>query len=133
MRKLMALVMCAATGMSGCATVNGGAAPQSNPVQVTAVMASYVTSIPVGSPVRVGLVDGRSCAGTLMRADERVLIVQPKGRIPEAPREVPMDQVLSVEIQRPSGIGKVIAIGAAAGAAATFGVLLLLYAALGGD
>jgi hypothetical protein len=42
-------------------------------------------------------------------------------------------EVVSVDIHRPSGLGKVIAIGAAAGAAATVGVLMVLWAVLGDD
>jgi hypothetical protein len=133
MRKVMAMVLCAATCLSGCATAGGGAAVQASPARDAATMAGYVQRIPVGSAVRVGLADGRSFSGTLMRADDTVLVVQPKGRVPEAPLQVPMGEVQSVELRQPSGMGKVIAIGAAAGAAATFGVLLLLYAMLGGD
>jgi hypothetical protein len=133
MKKLLAVVLCAALAASGCATANAGATPRKSPPRDAAMMAGYVRSIPAGSPVRVGLAGGGTLSGTLLGADETGLVVQPRGRRPEAPREVPIGEVLSVEIQRPSGVGKVIAIGATAGAAATLGVLLLLYAALGGD
>lgn len=133
MKKLMAMVLSAALGASGCATANSGGIPRLDPPRDSTMMAGYARSIPAGSPVRVGLAGGGTLSGTLLGADEEVLVVQPRGRRPEAPREVPIGEVLSIEIQRPSGVGKVIAIGATAGAAATLGVLLLLYAALGGD
>jgi hypothetical protein len=133
MKQVMALVSCASVFVSGCATVSGGGSAMSVAPRDAAVIASYVRSLPVGSPVRVGLTGGRTLHGTLMRADESVLVVQPKGRIPEPPREVPLAEVVSVDIHRPSGLGKVIAIGAAAGAAATVGVLMVLWAVLGDD
>lgn len=132
-RRLLALMVCSAMLVSGCASATGGRMARTPSAHDAALMASYVRNIPVGSPVRVALVSGRTFTGTLMHADDRTLVVHPKGRIPEAPVEVPMEQVRSVDIHRPSGVGKVIAIGAAAGAAATLGVMLLLYAMLGGD
>jgi len=58
--------------------------------------------------------------------------VQLNTRLPEPPVDVPLDQIARVTLDNPSGgIGRTIAIGAAVGAAATFGVLLLLAALLG--
>lgn len=133
MKRLLVLAICGSMLVSGCAGVTSERAARTAPPRDAALMASYVRNIPVGSPVRVGLADGRTLSGTLMRADDGSIVVQPKGRVPEAPVALPIGDVVSVDIQRPSGIGKVIAIGAAAGAAATFGVILILYAALGDD
>lgn len=133
MKKLMVLMLCAALATPGCATVNSATGAVASPARDATVMAGYARSIPVGSPVRVGLASGRSLSGTLLGVGDAALTVQPRGRRPEPPRQVPMADVVSIEVRRPSGVGKVIAIGAAAGAAATLGVLLVLYAALGGD
>lgn len=137
MRSTVALVLCVALALPGCATTGIGQAVQPSMAATRppdrATMADYVQRIPAGSDVRVDLADGRRLRGTLMRADATSVLVNPKTRVPEPPVEVAIDDVRAVEIQRPTGVGRVIAIGAAAGAAATLGVLLLLYAMLGGD
>lgn len=134
MRTSIAVILCLALAMPGCATT-GATRPgaTSSWVPDRAAMADYVQRIPAGTRVRVELVNGQRVRGTLMRADESSVLVNPATRIPEPPVEVAVADLRAVEPERSSGIGKVVAIGAAAGAAATFGVLLLLYALAGGD
>ena len=63
-----------------------------------------------------------------MHADAVSVVVYPKGRVPEPPVTVAAADVRSFEIDRPSSLAKVIAIGAAAGAAAALGVIFLIVA-----
>ena len=94
------------------------------------LLAEYVQKLPVGSRVRVHLLDGRRERGTLMEATAERLVVQPRTRIPEAPREIALDRVLSVELEHGNGgsVGRAIGIGIAVGAGAFLAVMLLLAA-----
>lgn len=135
MQRLTAAVLCAALSASACASA-GGPRLQSSPVPSPtdpALMASYVKQLPIGSRVRVRTTDGRNLIATLMKADERVIVVQARTRIPEPPITLPLERVTSVELDARSGVGRAIAIGAAAGAGAAVGVLLILAAILAGD
>jgi hypothetical protein len=133
-RKLLAIVvsLSVATGTTGCATV---AAQRSNGVVLadadadSALMASYVRQLPLGSRVRVSLSDGTVIHGTLIKADSDPIAVQRRTRIPEAPLQLPLKGVRAVELEKSGGeAGRAIAIGAAAGAGAALGVLLVLAA-----
>jgi hypothetical protein len=74
---------------------------------------------------------GGSLRGTLIKATDRSVVVQPKTRLPEPPVEVALGDVLSVTPDSPRGphIGKAIAAGAAAGAGAAFAVFMIIVAA----
>lgn len=134
MRKLLALLTCASLLASGCASSGGATRVQApaSPVD-RALLAEYVRGLPLGSHVRVDLTNGHVVKGTLMKATDTVVVVQRRTRIPEAPDEIPFDQVTAVQLQSNGGPGKAIAIGAAAGAAAALGVLLVLAAIFSGD
>ena len=131
MKRLIALVTVLSIGTSGCAT-SGGARPATSPAAVSspASMAEYVGHLPIGSRVRVELAGGRTVKGTLMRADETAVVISPATRVPEPPLEIPLSTVQRIEPGKASNLGKTIAIGAAAGAGATLGVLFLLFAML---
>ncbi len=97
-------------------------------------MASYIRHLPVGSRVRVSLADGRVIKGTLMKADTDPIVIQKRTRIPEAPLAIAIDEVQAMELEgKNGGPGKAIAMGAAAGAGAALGVLLILAAIFAGD
>ena len=87
-----------------------------------------MSAIRVGSRIRVDLADGRRVRGTLMHADAVSAIINPRVRVPEPPITVPMADVRGFEIEKSAGVGKAIAIGAAAGAAAALGVIWLIFA-----
>jgi hypothetical protein len=79
--------------------------------------------------VRVSLANGTVVHGTLMKADADPIVVQRRTRIPEAPLHIAIKDVQAVEIQSKTGSpARSIAVGAAAGAAAALGVLLVLAA-----
>ena len=135
MQKLIAILVALSLGASGCATASVRHSTSQPTVPAAGpdlgVMADYAQHIPVGSRVRVRLADGRTVRGTLMRADATTVLVSPATRIPEPPVSLPTDAVRRIEVDHPSGIGKAIAVGAAAGAGATFGVLFLIWALVG--
>ena len=130
MRKAVTLVIILAVAASGCATARGQGhtvpAYRADP----AIMSAYVRQLPVGSRVRVSLADGRVLKGTLIRTDTDPIVVQRRTRIPEAPMQIALADLHAVEIER-NGSGSTarsIAIGAAVGAGAALGVLVLLAA-----
>ena len=133
MKSALALLLTVTLALPGCATARFAdtrfpAAPdQGRPVDPQ-VMADYVRQLRVGSRVRLTRTNGEEIRGTLMKNDGDPLFVQRQARIPEAPVEVPLRDVLAVEldIQGKSHSGRNIAIGAAAAAAATLGVLMSL-------
>jgi hypothetical protein len=136
MQKLIAILVALSLGVSGCATASVRRSTSQPTVPAAAaadpgVMADYAQHIAVGSRVRVRLADGRTVRGTLMRADATTLLVSPATRVPEPPVSLPTDAVRGIELDRSTNVVKVIAIGAAAGAAATLGVLFLLFAMVG--
>jgi hypothetical protein len=133
-RKLVAIFVGLHVAIAGtaCATATpqmSSGPPLANTVNDAALMASYVRQLPLGSRVRVSLSDGTVVRGTLIKAEGDPIAVQRRTRIPEPPLQIPLDTVRAVEIERNGGTtGRAIAIGAAAGAGAALGVLLVLAA-----
>jgi hypothetical protein len=146
-KRAVALLLAIAVTLAGCATTRrldrqetGYGRDMNAPVprsgsQVTTpatnqkLLADYVQKLPVGTRVRVHLMNGRRERGTLMDATAERIVVQRRTRIPEPATEIPLDRVTAVDVETGNGgVGKAIAIGIAAGAGATFGVLLLLAA-----
>ena len=133
MKRTLALVLSVALATAGCtaARAQGPRVPTraGAPQPDATVMASYIRELPVGSRVRVSLADGTTIHGTLMRADGDPIVVQKRTRIPEPPLEIPVKDVLALELERKNGnTARAIALGAAAGAAASLGVLMILAA-----
>jgi hypothetical protein len=94
----------------------------------TALIASYVKALPIGSRVRVTLTSGDRLRGTLMKVTDDEVVLQEHARVPESPRPLAMQTIRSVEPERPGGAGRAIAIGAAVGAGAFLGLLALIAA-----
>ena len=133
LRRMIAALMCAALATTACASAGGQRIPQAAPgapVQDKAVLADYVQRLAAGSKVRVERTDGTSFRGTLMKASPQAILVQKNTRVPEAPVEIPLEQLTRVTLDNGSSMGKSVAIGVGAGVATTFGVLLLLAALL---
>jgi hypothetical protein len=136
MRTCLSLALAVVLALPGCATTgaarNAQASPAPPPRQSIVdptVMADYVRQLKVGSRVRLARTNGDEIRGILMKNDGDPLVVQRRARIPEAPIEVPLRDVVSVELEPKSGNpARTIAIGAAAAVSATLGVLLLLAA-----
>jgi len=136
-RRLLCLILTATVALSGCATARA----TDNRVYPTAstkggrqsidpnVMADYLRQLPVGSRVRLSRLKGDEIRGTLMKNDGDPVVIQRRARIPEAPIAVPLRDVLAVELDVAAGgnPARTIAIGAGVAAAATLGVLLVLF------
>ena len=134
-RQMVAALVCVAFATTGCASAGGQRMPQSAPgvpVQDKAVLGDYVQRLAAGSKVRVEKTDGSSFRGTLMKATPQAILVQKNTRVPEAPVEIPLEQLTRVALDNGgSSVGKTVAIGVGTGVAATFGVLLLMFALWG--
>ena len=136
MRSFLSLLLATTLAVPGCATARAAHAridPGTSAQRAAAdpkVMADYVRQLPVGSRVRLARANGDEIRGTLMKNDGDPLVVQRRTRIPEPPIEVPLRDVMALELDTtPNGNpGRAIAIGAAAAASATLGILLLLAA-----
>lgn len=132
MRRLLCLILTTSVALSGCATarattgrVHTAGDRQSVDVKV---MADYIRQLPVGSRVRLSRRDGDDIRGTLMKNDGDPLVIQRRTRVPEAPIEVPLRDVLAVQLEVPSNgnPARAIAIGAGAAAAATLTIFVVL-------
>jgi hypothetical protein len=125
------LVLCAAIAASGCATAR--VTPANTGQQAAAsrlALVEYVQRLSPGTLVRVNRAGGRAVHGTLMKATDQSVFVQPKTRLPEAIVEIPVNEIVAVtpEPKRDHGVGRAIGAGAAAGAAAAVTILLILFA-----
>ena len=134
MRTLLVPLLCALLALPGCATAGGPTIGALSPTKASdgvnpAVMADYIRQLKVGSRVRVSRADRSVIRGTLMKNDGDPLVVQRRTRIPEAPIEIAIQDILAVEPDAGKGsVGRAVAIGAASAAGATLGILLLLAA-----
>jgi hypothetical protein len=80
----------------------------------------------------VRLNDGRRFRATLVATRSDAMLVQPKTRVPVPIQAVPYEQIVRIERTKPGiGTGKAVAIGVATGVGAFFGILALLFAAVG--
>jgi len=137
-RKALCIVLTAALAVSGCATARATDTRIAPTVATKSgrqsfdpkVMADYIRQLPVGSRVRLSRVKGDDIRGTLMKNDGDPLVIQRRARVPEAPIAVPLQEVLAVELDVPGNgnPARTVAIGAGVAAAATLGVLLVLFA-----
>ena len=136
MKRTTAFLLSIALAAPGCATTGttGAVVAPSSRVAVASpsVLAEYVQRIPLGSPVLVQFTNGKEMRGTLMKATDQNVFVQPKTRIPEPALEIPLTEVMGVALESKKGgsVAKSIAIGAAVGVGAAVGFILILVAAL---
>jgi len=135
MRTCLSLLLTVTIAVSGCATTRASRIPTTTtpaPRQSTAdpsVMADYIRQLKVGSRVRLARTDGDEIRGILMKNDADPIVVQRRSRIPEAPIEVPLREVLAVELETKNGNpARTVAIGVVAAVSATLGVLAILAA-----
>jgi hypothetical protein len=132
MTRVLAMILASALTTNCAAAAYQTRASASLPVREpgTNVTAEYLRALPVASRVKIRLSSGESFRGDLMVVRDTEIVVQPRTRIPVPPRTIPIEQLVSVEIQRENHVGRAIAVGAAVGAAAAVGVFLALLAAL---
>ena len=134
MKKILSLLLVGALVLPGCATARASQArmapPASQPPTADVkVMADYIRQLRVGSRVRLSRTNGDEIRGVLMKNDGDPVVIQRRARIPEAPIDVPLAEVIAVELDvNKSSVGRSIAIGAGAAAAAVLGVFAVLAA-----
>ena len=132
--RALVLLLCSALAAPGCASTRATgvtvAPTAANGHTDQAVLAEYVQSLPLGSPIRLDLADGNSLRGTLMKTTNQNLVVQPRTRVPEPPVEIAFSNVVRVTVETPGGnnIAKAIGVGAAAGAGAALAVFFIIVA-----
>jgi hypothetical protein len=89
-------------------------------------------SVEPGSLVKVRLSDGRRFTAVLVEARSADMSIEPKTRIPVPVQSLAYSDIAAMErVSKNGGVspGKAVAIGAAAGAGAFFGILLFALAA----
>ena len=132
LRKPLAVLLSALLCAPACASAGGPRYQVAQPAQSaapdTALIASYVKALPIGSRVRVTLTSGDRLRGTLMKVTDDEVVLQEHARVPESPRPLAMQTIRSVEPDRPGSAGRAIAIGAAVGVGAFLGLLVLIAA-----
>ena len=137
MRHALAVLLSIILVAPGCATARSTSHQiTSQPTMAgpdRALLTTYVKQLPIGSRVRARLVNGQTVRGTLMKTADEGIVVQQRTRLPEPPTDIPVEQISTVEIDAPSGVGKAIGIGVAAGAGAALGVFAILAAIFAGD
>ena len=98
----------------------------------TEVWRSFAERIAVGTELNVRLNNGQRFRATLVGAQQDVVLLQPKTRIPVPVQAVSYDSILRIEPRKAGqGVGKAVAIGVATGVGTFFGVMALLVAAVG--
>ena len=133
LRKMLVVVLCGVLVTTGCASASGARVAQApQPALDRSMLADYAQRLPAGSRVRVELTNGQSFRGTLMKATADAIVVQKNTRVPEPPVQIRLDELTRLTLDTGgSNVGRTVAIGVGAGVAATFGVLLLLFALVG--
>jgi len=137
MKTFLSFLLAVTLALPGCATARAShnRLPPAPAPQRTAdpkIMADYIRQLPVGSRVRLSRTDGDEIRGLLVKNDGDPIAVQRRARIPEAPIEVPLRNVIAVELDSPGtgNLARTVAISAAAAASATLAVLWILAAVL---
>ena len=135
MKPFLSLLLAVTLALPGCATARAShnRLPAANGGQRVAdpkVMADYIRQLPVGSRVRLSRTDGDEIRGLLIKNDGDPVVVQRRARVPEAPIEVPLRNVIAVELETPGtgNLARNVAVGAAAAAGTTLVVLMILAA-----
>jgi hypothetical protein len=90
----------------------------------------YISQLPAGTAVQIALADGTHLKATLMGVEHDTVIVQPRTRLPEAYRRIPLQAIVSLtpESGHPD-MARAMAIGAGAGVA-SFVVLFTIVMTL---
>ena len=96
------------------------------------VWRSFAAKVDVGTEIDVRLLDGRRFRAALVGVRSDAMLVQPKTRIPVPIQAVPYEDIVRMERTKPGiGAGKAVAIGVATGVGAFFGIMAIMFAAVG--
>jgi hypothetical protein len=97
-----------------------------SPSVEAAALRAVAQSIPLGTRVRVQLIDGRRYTATLLAADADGVVLKRATRVPEPATLVPFGRIASLERDPARGgmsVGKAIGLGLAAGAGAVLSLI----------
>jgi len=105
-----------------------GAGAQASPE----IWRSVAAQVDLGSEIALRLQDGRRFRASLVGVTNDALLVQPKTRVPVPIQAVPYEEIVRMERTRPGiGAGKAVAIGVVTGVGAFFGIMAIMFAAIG--
>jgi hypothetical protein len=104
-----------------------GATAQTSPD----VWRNFARRVAVGTELNVELNDGHRLRAMLVGADDNAVLLQPKTRIAVPVQAVSYDSIVRMETRKGSSVGKAVAIGVAAGVGTFFGIMAVLFAAVG--
>jgi hypothetical protein len=89
----------------------------------------FVARLPIGTTVTVTLMNRTRLSGMLMEIQDAAVVIKRRTRIPEAARSLAFSDIATIEPESSTGnTVKAAVLGAAAGAAAVIGVLIVLVA-----
>lgn len=120
------IVALLAPSLGALAQAQGTSAARSDDYWMT-----YASKLPIGSTVRVRTTDGKRLTAVLAVVDNAGITLEMKTRVPEPPRRIRYTELSQLELRQDGGhnLGKAIGIGAAAGAAVFFSIMLVAFAA----
>ena len=112
-----------------CAFALNVGAPSIAQAQAATVAGEFVSRLPIGTNTKLRLEDGRKIKATLMSIEDDAVVVKVNTRLPEPPLRIELSRIVDADIDRGgANLGRAIAAGTAAGAAAALGVFFLLVA-----
>jgi hypothetical protein len=123
---------CAARSTPSSGAASDGDMPWGEAERV-AVLRQYVERLPVGGRVRVQTVDGARWSATLLSADDKRIVLQPRGRLAEPAHAIPIASLQLIEPESQGGSSqllKAVAVGVATGAATFVTMLMIAFATL---
>ena len=92
----------------------------------------FAKHVEVGTELNVRLSDGQRVRAMLVGVRDDAVLLQPRTRIPVPVQAVPYDAIVRMEPRKAShGAGKAVAIGVASGVGVFFGIMAILFAAIG--
>ena len=138
LRQPLVILLCVALVLPGCGSprlTRARIVPSQHAVgSESDAMREFVRSIRAGSRIRLETVQGRTLRGTLMHATEDEVFVERNTRVPVPVEKVPMADIARVTLDNTSANSRLVALGAAIGAAAAVGVIwIIALIALSGD
>ncbi len=92
----------------------------------------FAQRVHVGTELSVQLSDGRRVRAMLVGVRDNAVLLQPKTRIPVPVQAVPYEAIVRMEPRKAGhSVGKAAAIGVATGVGTFFGIMAVLFAAVG--
>lgn len=107
-------------------------AQTSSPTSTRDVWRNFARRVDLGTELTVQLSDGQRVRATLVGVEDDAVLLQPRTRIAVPVQAVRYDDIVRMEPRKNGhGTGKAVAIGVATGVGTFFGIMLLLFAAVG--